>query len=310
MNATEALRIEHFPPPEIYRSRIRVADISIGLSASNPDDLLLSPEPALFLDRSDTDPAGCDIQIAIEWADQLQLWKGKKLFDSGSIWTIYGTDSGFVIDFVSPVFGLQPYKRLLVTKDFSNARLVLNRECLAGIERVYALEYPADELLVTNWLAQGRGVEVHGCGLIDGESGGHLFLGHSGAGKSTTTLLWKSVRNAEVLSDDRIILRKDANNLWMHGTPWHGDAGFALPEKASISRIFILEHGEANEIVPLTKSEAVAEMFARCFPPFHGREPLSSTLSYLEEIVNRVSCYRFRFRPEASAVETILNFKG
>jgi hypothetical protein len=299
-----------FGQSAIYRSCIRIGQISVGINARNPGDLLLSPELTPFLDSADTTPTPCDIEITIEWANWLQLWQGTKLFDSGSLWKIFATDSGYAIDFVSPVLGLQPYKRLLVTKDFSNARLVLNRECLAGIERVYALEYPADELLVTNWLAQGRGVEVHGCGLIDGESGGHLFLGHSGAGKSTTTLLWKSVRNAEVLSDDRIILRKDANTLWMHGTPWHGDAGFALPEKASLSRVFILEHGEANEIVPLTKSEAVAEMFARCFPPFHGREPLSSTLSYLEGIVNVAPCYRFRFRPDASAVETILNFKG
>jgi hypothetical protein len=284
--------------------------MSIGLNASTLDDLSLSPNLIPFTISFFADSNPCDIEITIEWANQLQLWQGQKLFDSGSLWTIYATDPGYAIDFVSPVLGLQPYKRLLVTKDFSNARLVLNRECLAGIERVYALEYPADELLVTNWLAQGRGVEVHGCGLVDSETGGHLFLGHSGAGKSTTTLIWKSTRNAEVLSDDRIILRRDENKFWMHGTPWHGDAGFALPQKASISRIFILEHSKANEIVPLTKSEAVAEIFARCFPPFHGREPLSSTLSYLEDIVNIVPCYRFRFRPDASAVETILNFKG
>jgi hypothetical protein len=306
----EAVSINSIDLRKTFRSGIIVAEISIGLIAKTSEDLLLNPTLIPFKNSSSTIPNPFDIEIAIEWSDQLQLWQGKKLFDSGSLWTIFATDSGFAIDFVSPVLGLQPYKRLLVTKDFSNARLVLNRECLAGIERVYALEYPADELLVTNWLAQGRGVEVHGCGLVDNETGGHLFLGHSGAGKSTTTLLWKSVRNAEVLSDDRIILRKDANNFWMHGTPWHGDAGFALPEKARLSRIFILEHGETNKIVPLTKSEAVAEMFARCFPPFHGREPLSSTLSYLEEIVNRVPCYRFRFRPDASAVETILNFKG
>ena len=117
------------------------------------------------------------------------------------------------------------------------------------------------------------------------------------------------MRNAEVLSDDRIILRKDENRFWMHGTPWHGDAGFALPQKASISRIFILEHGEKNEIVPLTKSQAVAEMFARCFPPFHGREPLIPTLLYLEEIVNMVPCYHFRFRPKFERGRNNLGFK-
>jgi hypothetical protein len=297
-----------FARPKRSRSSLRIAEISIGLSAQNPNDLLLSQEIIPFAVDSSINTSACDIEITIEWSDQLPLWQGKKLFDSGSLWTMFPTDSGYAIDFVSPVLGLQPYKRLWVTKDFSNARLVLNRESLAGIERVYALEYPADELLVTNWLARGRGVEVHGCGLVDSETGGHLFLGHSGAGKSTTTLLWKSARNVEVLSDDRIILRIDENKLWMHGTPWHGEAGFALPGKASISRIFILEHADANEIVPLKKSQAVAELFARCFPPFHGREPLSSTLSYLEQVANTVPCFRFRFVPNPSAIETIVSF--
>jgi hypothetical protein len=298
-----------FSPPSAFRCRIRIADISIGLTASSPDDLHLSPELIPFKVRSAAIPDPCDIEITIEWAEQLQLWQGKELFHSGSLWTIHATESGYVLDFVSPAFGPDPYKRLLVTKDFSFVHLFLNREYASGIERVCALEYPADELLVTNWLAQGRGVEVHGCGLVDGGTGGHLFLGHSEAGKSTTTLLWKSAREALVLSDDRIILRDYDKEIWMHGTPWHGEAGFASPDKAKIHRIFVLEHGEANEIVPLTSSQAVGELFARSFPPFHSREPLAATLGYLERIVNSTKCYRFRFRPDRSAVDKILSFR-
>jgi hypothetical protein len=298
-----------FSPPSPFRCCIRIADISIGLAASSPEDLLLSPELVPFKLSSTAIPHPCDIEIAIEWVEQLQLWQGKELFHSGSLWTIHAAESGYAVDFVSPAFGPHPYKRLLVTKDFSFAHLFLNREYGSGIERVCALEYPADELLVTNWLAQGRGVEVHGCGLVDGETGGHLFLGHSEAGKSTTTLLWKSVREALVLSDDRIIVRDFDEEIWMHGTPWHGEAGFASPAKAKIHRIFVLEHGEANEIVRLTSSQAVAELFARSFPPFHSREPLAATLGYLERIVNSTNCYRFRFRPDRSAVEKILSFR-
>jgi hypothetical protein len=296
-------------PPSAFRRCIRIADISIGLNASSPKDLLLSQELIPFETRSARDPHPCDIEIAIEWAEELWLWQGKPLFDSGSLWTIHAVDSGYVVDFVSPVFGTQPYKRLLITKDSSVGRLILNRRCMSGIERVYGLEYPTDELLVTNWLAQGRGLEVHGCGLIDEATGGHLFLGHSEAGKSTTTRLWKATRGALVLSDDRIILRDDAREIWMHGTPWHGEAGFASPGKAKIRRIFVLEHSGANEILPLTQSQAVGELFARAFPPFHSREPLDATLAYLEQIVSSIKCYRYRFRPDRTAVEKILDFK-
>jgi len=290
----------------MYRACVRIGGLSIGLSAASPNDIHLTTELGAFR----TDSAICDIEIIIEWAEQLEKLELKRLFDSGSLWTLYAQPSGLIFDFATTVLGSQPYKRLYVKKDFSRARLLLNQEYFSRMASVSPLEYPLDELLITNWLSYGRGVEVHACGLVDSETGGHLFLGHSGAGKSTTTLLWEKFRDVRVLSDDRIILRKHTNEIWMHGTPWHGEAGFASPEKAKISRIFILEHGEKNEILRLSNSQAVAELFVRCFPPFHGRDALDSTVSYLHNITNSIACYRYRFLPDHSAVEEILNFCG
>jgi hypothetical protein len=288
----------------VHRRCVRIGGVSIGLSASSANEIPLTQE----LEAFKTETPYCDIEISIEWAKELPQLRDRRLFDSGSVWTLYANDAGFIFDFSTPVLGKQPYKRLYVTRDFSEARLLLNRACLSKTAEVYPLEYPLDELLVTNWLALGRGVEMHGCGLADHESVGHLFLGHSGAGKSTSSLLWKSLRDVRVLSDDRIILRELANEIWIYGTPWHGEAGFASPEKVRIRQIFILEHGDKNEILPLTGNRAVAELFARCFPPFHGHGPLNFTLSYLHHIADSVPCYLFRFLPNPSAVEKILDF--
>ncbi len=291
-------------PGVTHRCCVRIGEVSIVLAASSAEDIRLTEELDAF--RSET--PDCDIEISVEWAQELQRSEGKRLFDSGSLWILYADDAGFVFDFSTPVLGKEPYKRLYVSRDFSEARLLLNRACLSKSSEVYPLEYPLDELLVTNWLALGRGVEVHGCGFVDHESGAHLFLGHSGAGKSTTSLLWKSLRDVRVLSDDRIILRQRENETWMHGTPWHGEAGFASPGKVRIRRIFILEHGDQNEILPLAGNRAVAELFARCFPPFHGHGPLNFTLAYLHYIADSVPCYLYRFLPNPSAVEKILDF--
>lgn len=293
-------------PVGMHRSCIRIGNVSIGLSADSADDIELTWEMRRFR----TTPTDCDIHISVQWTDRLQRPGGKKLFDSGSVWVLHEDDDGFVFDFATPVLGDQPYKRLSVDRGFSDARLLLNRECLPDGRRVYPLEYPLDELLVTNWLARARGVEVHGCGLVDRGTGGHLFLGHSGAGKSTTARLWRSFRAAHVLSDDRIILREQSNEIWMHGTPWHGEAGFASPEKTKVKKIFVLEHGDRNEILPLPQARAVAELFARCFPPFYCHGPLAFTLSFLHQITNCVPCYRFRFVPDGSAVGKILDFNG
>ena len=97
--------------------------------------------------------------------------------------------------------------------------MYLNRDCIDDAA-AYPLEYPLDELLIINLLAQGRGVEVHAAGVIDPEGCGHLFLGQSGGGKTTISRLWQGVERAEILSDeDRIILRKEAGRIWMYGTP-------------------------------------------------------------------------------------------
>ena len=289
-----------------HRSCVQVGDVSIAINAGSPLDIRMSGE----LERFQFEAPGCDIELDIERVEHLWPRPGKKLFDSGSLWTLYECAPDLIFDFATPVLGSNPYKRLLVNQDFCSALLLVNREYISKDEAVFPLEYPLDELLVTHWLSNGRGVEVHGCGLVDREIGGQLFLGHSGAGKSTTTLLWKAMRDVDILSDDRIILREQAGQFWMHGTPWHGDAGFALPEKSAVRRIFFLERGHRNEILALPKSRAVAELFARCFVPFYARRPLDATLSYLHRIANSVPCFLYRFTRDPGAVETILNFNG
>lgn len=250
------------------------------------------------------------IEIDVVEALRLSPSSGTVLFDSGALWKRFRDDSGFVFDFTSSAFSDHPYKRLEVDPSFRSARLTLNREVLAGYP-LFPLEYPADELLVTNYLAhRGSGIEVHGCGLIDPEAGGQLFLGHSGAGKSTTTRVWDYFRGAEILSDDRIILRLHDGELWIYGTPWHGDAQFASPGKARISKIFVLQHGRSNLIRRLPKAQAVGEIFARSFPPFHSAAGLERTIEFLNHTLDRVPCYEFEFVPDRSSVQAVLGFHG
>src|SRR2546430_13100179 len=67
------------------------------------------------------------------------------------------------------VTGVQTCALPICTQDFTSAKLTLNSNLLP--KRVWPLEYPADELLITNYLAHhGLGVEVHGCGVIDRKS--------------------------------------------------------------------------------------------------------------------------------------------
>lgn len=284
---------------------MHIGGISLALNGSALDDVRVSRELEMF--RTDSEAA--DIDVGVEWAERMQPWRGKAVFDSGALWSLFRDSEEFIFDFTSPAFGTGPYKRLRTGRDFRRAQLILSREAMGNHHPVFPLEYPADELLFTNYLASnGLGVEVHGCGMVDAETGGHLLLGHSGAGKSTTTTLWKSLRDPQILSDDRIILRLHDGELWMYGTPWHGEAAFAMPGESRIRRIFIIEHGEQNQITPMSRSQAVGELFARSFPPFHNAQALERTVAFLDHILDTVPCYRFKFVPDARAVDAVLEF--
>jgi len=195
--------------------------------------------------------------------------------------------------------------------------LYLSEDCFSRLPAIpEPLGYPLDELLIMHRLTQERAIELHGTGIVRANDVANLFVGHSGAGKSTTTRLWTSREEVEVLSDDRIIVRYDdgrdgpagTTGMRMYGTPWHGEAMFASPNSAPLTRIFILEHGHGNVITRLSRSQAVGELFARAFVPFHRHEYVEAGLSFLEELVGTVPCYRYLFEPDERAVEKIQQF--
>ena len=92
-------------------------------------------------------------------------------------------------------------------------------------------------------LARGHGVEVHGGGVVMPDGRGWLFVGVSGAGKTTLSRMWCAEPDVRVLSDERIILREEGGEIWMYGTPWHGDGHIAEPGRARLDRVFFLRHG-------------------------------------------------------------------
>jgi hypothetical protein len=289
------------------RSSFCVGDVSLALNGDSANEVRLDKELNPFL----RDGGNAEIEVSVEWVDRLHPFQGVPDFDSGAVWKLSRHGKEFIFDFCNTNVSPNPYKRLITEHDFRSAQLVLSRDLHRRLPAVFPLEYPADELLFTNYFGcDGSGVEVHGCGLIDSEMGGQLFLGHSGAGKSTTSRLWKSFRNPEILSDDRLILRLQDGELWMYGTPWHGDAGFASCAKAKLERIFILQHGSDNKLVPLSSARGAGELFARSFPPFHSAEALERTVEFINRVVEAVPCFEFHFVPDAQAVEAILRFRG
>ncbi|HTP68051.1 MAG TPA: hypothetical protein VMJ35_04040 [Dongiaceae bacterium] len=287
------------------RLAVQIGGASFGMWCVGGMSLTLDPEHEPFLMRSARPNETCDIELEIDWAASLELPAGEPSFVSGGLWSAYASSTGTKFYFSSPALGGQPYKAAWFDPRFERGHVVLNRSAIPVGRPVFPLEYPLDELVMMHRLALGEGVEVHALGLADEDGSGYLFLGHSGAGKSTTARLWLNQPGVQMLSDDRIILREHDSEIWMYGTPWHGDAGIASPGRARLSRIFVLEQAPTEEVIPLNQGQAAAELFARAFVPFYRKSAVQFSLEFLDQVTRSVPCSTFRFTPTASAVEAI-----
>jgi hypothetical protein len=281
---------------------VRIADITVLFES-------LDPELALTLggtfQQFIVEEPQPDAVVQLSWHDLNAVELGEKIFDSGSIWKLYKNGDHYLFRLATPFSNWQPHRIARFSRDFSFGEVLCERRYFAEGEPVFPLEYPLDELLFMHLLSRGRGAEVHACGLRGASGEGYLFIGQSGAGKSTTARLWQKDPQVKILTDERVMLRQSGEQIFMHGTPWHGDAGIASPDKAALNKVFFLRHWHTNEIVRLGLTEAAARFFACSFPPFYSPEGLDFVLSFFAETVKRVPAYELRFVPDASAVEFV-----
>ena len=148
---------------------LEVADISVKIQSADPT-LQFETQGVMknFLAAEDQ-PDG---QASATWSDLGQMSLGQKVFDSGALWQLYRRNGSYLYAFTSPVFGSVPYKVASFDSSFTSGEVCLHRPYFESKQALYPLEYPLDELWMVNLLGQGRGAEIHGCGVVDADGKG------------------------------------------------------------------------------------------------------------------------------------------
>jgi hypothetical protein len=283
---------------------LRIADITIALVSEDPELKTEVDEPAQRFLVTEADP---DVVVKARWSNLSEGSGGEQIFDSGGLWQLHSEGGSYRFSFISAVLGSVPYKIARFDQEFTSGKVFFHHPYFPLGRPLCPLEYPLDELLMVNLLAQGKGVEVHACGVVGSSGNGRLFVGQSGAGKTTIARLLQQDTGATILSDDRIILRQADNGIVMYGTPWHGEGMLASPSRAPLTAVYFLEKGQENELVVQERSDSISRLFTCSFPPFYNRDALGFTLTFLEDVVKTVPCYELRFKPEKHVVEFILS---
>jgi hypothetical protein len=130
--------------------------------------------------------------------------------------------------------------------------------------------------------------------------GAYVFVGHSGAGKSTIAALAEQA-GAFIPADDRVLIARGTDGAEAWGTPWHGALPRKSPRGGRLKAIYLLQQDARDYVEPIGAARAVKELYVRLIQPGLSPGEIALNLEALERLVETVPVEVLHFRPSPEA---------
>lgn len=199
------------------------------------------------------------------------------------------------------------HKVAVFSKDYSRGTVYHPDDSAFRRGHSHALTFfPTDQILIAQLLASRNACYLHSSG-VSFKGRGLLFMGHSEAGKSTMIKMLKD--RVEILCDDRIIIRKDADGFLVHGTWSHGEIPDVSSSSAPLAAIFFLRKSGENRLVPISRKQDVVSGLLSCLIKPHATAGWwENMLGLVDHIGRRVPCYELLFDKSGEIVNVLEAF--
>ena len=222
-------------------------------------------------------------------------------------WAIYRKGNSWLYTGIPTNGTVSPLHRAAVFSDDHTSGRIYNDDLRGDTFRQGNLSsltlFPTDQILIARLLADRKGFFLHSCGVIMDKKG-LLFAGHSGAGKSTTSLMLKPY--AEILCDDRNIVRRYEDGWQVYGSWSHGDVPDVSASSAPLHAVFFIHQSTENRIERITDRSIIREKFiVNLVKPFVTADWWEKTLDMLEIMVKEIPCYDMMFDKSGDIVQEI-----
>ena len=137
---------------------------------------------------------------------------------------------------------------------------------------------------------------------IDMAGEGYLFAGRSGIGKTTHIRLWQQAfgDGVRVINGDKPLLRFEADQLMVYGSPWRGKEQLGCKAKAPVKALCFLEQAKENRLVRITPEQAMERLFHQVLMPQRA-DGMEKLLALVERILMNAPCYVLHCRPDEQA---------
>ena len=163
------------------------------------------------------------------------------------------------------------------------------------------MEYPLDGLILYYLTVIHGDILIHASGMNYAQRG-YLFSGVSGKGKTTMARLWDD-SGATIIHDDRLIIRKKGSGYAMFNTPVYSND---IPREARLDRIYIIEHGGTNRMIPVRGAESVSLIVANCIQHNWNNENIARLLGAVSVMSESIPVARLYFRPDRNIIDFII----
>jgi hypothetical protein len=222
---------------------------------------------------------------------------GIQIHNKVNFWSVWSYQSDL---FIRTIFPLSSSDRNAVLK-FSLTSKIWELWIEDIDNKMDPFEYPLDGLILYYLTVIHGDIMIHASG-VNNNGRGYLFSGVSGKGKTTMAKLWDN-RGAKVIHDDRLIIRKTGEGYTMYNTPVYNDD---KPLQSALSKVFLIDHGEENKIIPVKGANAVSLVMANCIQHNWGHEIITGLLESVSLLCDKIPVVKLYFTPDASVIDHII----
>lgn len=229
---------------------------------------------------------------------------GAPLFHSGLTWRLHDSTDGYTLC-MHRGKNDDVYQKMWLSKDFSRAQLNASSDTNLESDAFFSVDGPLFQLWSSFLLNQSRGVLLHALAVKkDGQA--YLFPGKSGVGKSTLARLVTDSNVGQILSDDRVVLRREKETFRVYGTPWNGEPQHHLADDAPLKTIYFPEQTPTCSLDVVPVAEAASHLFASSSVAGWPRpDAMRFVLDTAGAVAESAVSYRFGFTPNRGALRTL-----
>lgn len=293
-------------------SNMEIAEVSFSVYC--PVSIVIQEPGAAYRPFSGkvNEKTATSVRVFLELENIPSVEKLVKVFDSERSWSILQDGDEHVLCLNNP---LMPQSQPIWLVRFKNDLMEVTIHCSnrlidkrGGLTMLLnPLRYPLDQLLLMYFLSSRGGTLLHAAGADVGGKG-LIFPGKSGAGKSTLSRQLLTRQGLEMLSDDRMVVRKIEGAFYTFGTPWPGDAGIAVNKRAPLHGIFFIHHSPDNSIKELSPRQAFERLMPVTSIPWYDKDVFPSILDFCEDLVNHVPAFELHCRPTPDVADLLETF--